>query len=120
MQSVATLNLLPRKCFEITLTDGSIIKGKFGTWALKRFCDKKSLTLEEAGEKLRDLTGFTDYLLYAVEGVMRQSGEACPYTDVQCCDWIDQLGGLSSAVFLQLIAHTTEEAEEEKKTEPQA
>lgn len=117
----ATLNLLPRKCFEITLEDGSIIKGKFGTWALRRFCDKKNLTLEQAGEKLRDLTGFADYLLYSVEGEMRKSGEACPYTDIQCCDWIDQLGGISSELFIKLISHTNDETtNEEKKTEPTA
>lgn len=117
MEAIATLNLLPRKHFEITLSDKTVISGQFSTWALKRFCDKKNILLSEAQPKLQDLSGFTDYLLCAVEGVSRLSGQPFIYTDVQACLWIDELGGANSLLFASLIAWTADEDTTEKKTE---
>lgn len=117
----ATVNLLPRKCFEIALEDGTIIKGQFGTWALKRFCDKGGLTLGEAEEKLRGISGIIDYILCAVEYVSRQNKESFSYTDMNVCQWVDDIGGHNSEAFLKLIGHTVDENNTEdvgeKKTE---
>lgn len=115
----ATVNLLPRKAFEITLEDGTIIKGQFGTWALKRFCDKNKVGLTEAGTALQTLGGIVDYLLSAVEYVARLGGHPFSYTDIHVCQWADEMGGIDSASFTSLLKHSQDEAagEDEKKTD---
>lgn len=122
---MATITLLPRKEFEITLTDGTIIKGQFGTWALKRFCQRRGYSLNEAGVKLSDpsLDDIVDYILSAVEYSARKENAPFSYTDVHICEWIDEMGGMQSDAFASLFRHsndeavTKEDAAEEKKTE---
>lgn len=117
----ATINLLPRKVFEITLEDGTKIEGQFGTWALKRFCDKLKVSLTEAQQRLNNigLTEVCEYILAAVEQKARQEGKPFSYNDVHCCAWIDELGGMGSDKFLDLFNHASSDiaATEEKKTE---
>lgn len=122
---MATINLLPRKEFELTLSDGTIVKGQFGTWALKRFCQRRGYSLNEAGVKLSDpgMDDIVDYILSAVEYSARKTGAAFSYTDIHICDWIDEMGGMQSDMFADLFRHSgdeveaTEDAELEKKTE---
>lgn len=117
---MATINLLLRKEFEITLEDETIIKGQFGTWALKRFCDKQKYSIKQAGEKLGDpsMSDVVEYILCAVEHSARKTNSPFSYTDVHACDWIDQLGGWQSDVFVKLFNHSADEtqADGEKKT----
>lgn len=113
----ATINLLPRKEFEIVL-ENETIKGQFGTWALKRFCDKKNLSLKEAGEKLSDpgMSDVVDYILAAIEYSARKINAPFSYTDVHVCGWIDELGGIQDEKFVSLFNHSAGETKEEKKT----
>ena len=121
---MASINLLPRKEFEITLSDGEKVKGQFGTWALKRFCDKQKYSIKQAGEKLGDpsMSDVVEYILCAVEHSARKTGGPFSYTDVQACDWIDQLGGWQGQIFITLFNHSAQEDtvadDGEKKTEP--
>lgn len=117
---MAKINLLPRKEFEITISDGSVVRGQYGTWALKRFCDKLGYSLKDAGAHLQDpsLDEVVQYVLSAVEYPYAKKGDKCPYNDVDVCDWIDQVGGIQSAEFSKLFAHSADEDNsQEKKTE---
>ncbi len=118
---MAIINLLPRKEFEITLSDGTVIRGQYGTWALKRFCDKFGYSLKDAGTHLHDpsLDEVVQYVLAAVEYPFAKKGDKCPYNDVDACDWIDQVGGIQSPEFAKLFGHSADDsgAEEQKKTE---
>jgi len=61
-----------------------------------------------------------EYVLCAVEYAARKKGEAFSFTDVQACDWIDQIGGMQSLNFISLFNHSGDEAapvDDEKKTE---
>lgn len=116
------LNLLPRKEFEITLEDSTVIKGQFGTWALKRFCDKKGYSLKEAGEHLGNpsMGDIVEFLLSAVEYSARKTASPFSFTDVHCCEWIDQMGGMQSETFTKLFNHASDQQlieSDEKKTE---
>ena len=120
---MAEIKLLPRKEFEITLEDGTVIKGQFGTWALKRFCDKQKYSIAQAGAKLGDpsMSDVVEYVLCAVEHTARKTNSPFSYTDVQACDWIDQLGGWQSGTFVELFNHSADESKaedngQEKKT----
>ncbi len=114
----ATINLLPRKEFEITLEDGTVIKGQFGTWALKRFCDKINCELEDIGERFKKpkIGDIFEFLLAAVEYRARLKGDPFSYNDVHAGDWIDQLGGPEAPEFARLFNHAADGAKEEKKT----
>lgn len=116
---MASINLLLRKEFEITLNDGSVIKGQFGTWALRRYCDKMGYTLKTAGEHLGDpgIGDILEYILAAVEYKARQTGAPFSFTDVHVGSWIDELGGITGVDFVKLFNHSGEEQTEQKKTE---
>lgn len=123
---MATINLLPRKEFTITLDSGTVIKGQYGTWALKRYCDKNKLTLKQVGERLSDpsLNDAIDYVLCAIEYSARKEGTPFSMTDVQLCDYIDELGGWQGEEFNKIFAHSADEDKgddsdsgDEKKTE---
>jgi hypothetical protein len=119
----ATLNLLPRKEFEITLISGEVIKGKYSLWAVKRFCDKKGLSLKELQQRLTsEKTTFDDVIetvLCAVEHSQRENKKPFTYTDFDVCSWIEELGGMTSENYKLLQGHAASEMEEseEKKTE---
>lgn len=115
---MATLNTLPRKEFEITLDDGTIIKGQFGTWALKRFCDKRGYTLQQLQDAFTSNISMSDileFVLCAVEQKARQTGETFSFTDVHAGMWLDELGGMNGEKFSKLFNHARDESE--KKTE---
>lgn len=114
------INPLPRKEFEINLADGTVIKGKFGTWALHKFCTDNNCSLEDAGERLKTLPGIVSYLLCAVQCVSRKDGTPFSYTDIQACDWIDEMGGVGSENFAKLMKLSGDEnaaVDDEKKTD---
>lgn len=115
---MAEIKLLPRQEFEIVLNDGTVIPGKFGTWALRRLTDKHKLTLSEGLPTLQTLGGLMDYIVFAVEYMTRKNKKDTFYTDMDVSDWVDQLGGVQSGAFLSLVKHTQDEGPtEEKKTE---
>ena len=51
------MKLLPRKEFEITLK-GETYRGKFGSYAIKLFCNYKGLELEEVAASIDQKEGF--------------------------------------------------------------
>lgn len=113
------IELKPRKEFVIKLEDGKAIPGKFGTWALKTFCMKKGYSLSQLGEALSKNLSIDDmvqFILSAVEQSFRElkSKESFPYTDIDACSWIDEMGGISSEEMTKLFNHA---ADEQKKTE---
>ena len=118
---MASINLLPEKEFEITTNNGDVIKGQFGTWALKRFCDVHKLSLREVGERFQNpsISDAVDYIVYAIERSARKAKLPVTITDFEVCDIIDQMGGMQSDDFSKLFNHSGDEqaADEEKKTE---
>lgn len=67
------INLLPRKEFTLTI-GGKEYKGKFGTYAMKLFCNKKGIKLSEVsglfpvGSEMEDiLDNVIDFILCAIE-----------------------------------------------------
>jgi hypothetical protein len=114
------LELLPRKEFEFTLDSGQKVLGRYNTWAIKRFCDKKKISLSQLISLLREETLTLDYIvemiLCSIEYVVRRNKEPFTYTDLDVCDWIDEMGGMGSEMYLSLINHLGSDQEEEKKS----
>lgn len=114
----ATIDLLPRKEFIITLENGEKVTGKYGTWAMKRFCQKRNLTLQTVSDKLKepDIDDAVEFVLSAVEQKFRESKskEGFPFNDVDACMWIDELGGIAGTDFVRLFNHASDPTEEKK------
>lgn len=117
---MAELNLLPRKEFEIHFKEAvnpdltnKVIKGQFSLWSVKRYCDKKKLSLsglalqmEESSMSLDDMALM---LLCAVEYTSKKNKEGFAYSDIDACDWIEELGGLTGEKYLELMNHANSE-----------
>ena len=93
--------------------DGKKVEFFFKTWTLIRFCERNgNLTLSELfnliGSDGLTLTQITDLLLCAVEYKFVKDKEQFPYDNFDACDWIDELGGVGGAAFLQLIGKLVE------------
>lgn len=118
---MAKVNLLPRKEFEIVLDDGEVIQGKYGTWAVKRFCDKRGLTLVGLTDLMNmdtlTLDMVQDFILCAVEYKTRELKKPFEFTDLDSCNWIDQLGGIDGEEYLKLAGHARSE---QKKSETES
>lgn len=117
------VDLLPRKEFLITLLNGQKITGKFGTWALKKFCTKKNYTLGQLSDSLStriSIDDMVEFILSAVEQSFRElkSKDSFPYNDVDVCMWIDEMGGISSPEVTKIFTHASDNAEKKKSGEP--
>jgi hypothetical protein len=103
-----SLQLFPSGGFEITLKDGSIIKGQFNTASLKR------LALFKGG------LGFTDTIkLLEASGVsgieyldnilqLVKFAAIGDFTDFDVLQWVEELGGFDSEEFQKLLGHYTD------------
>lgn len=121
---MASIVLLPRKSFEIVLDDKSVVRGQYSLWSVKRYCDLKKLSLAQLEEQLSveniALDDIVLLILTAVEYIARKEKKGFAYSDVDVCDWIEQLGGITSENYQNLIGHArsedTSEPSEEKKS----
>jgi hypothetical protein len=85
--------------FELTLSDGKKIPMRFCTWSLKRFCQLQGIGPSEIGEALSgsDTIGAIVHLLKsAAEYPLYSQGITPTFTEIEVCDWIDDLGGITS------------------------
>lgn len=118
---MAEVTLLPRKAFEIRLEDGTLINGKFSLWSIKRYCDLKKLSLSGLEQQLSaDTISFDDIcklILCAVEHVYREKGEGMPYNDLNVCDWIEEMGGITGEKYTSLMAHAQSDLEQKESDE---
>lgn len=112
------VELKPRKEFVITLESGQSVSGKFGTWALKRFSMKKNYSLSQLNEILAAFTldDAIEFILSAVEQAFREqkTKDSFPYSDIDVCAWVDELGGIGSDEVQKLFKHA---GDEQKKTD---
>ncbi len=112
---MASLNLLPRKSFEILLDDGSVVRGQYSLWSVKRYCDLKKLSLAQLEDQLSieniALDDIVKLILCAVEYSTRKEQKGFAFTDIDVCDWIEQLGGITSENYHALIGHAKSEEE---------
>lgn len=110
------MQVLPGGHFEFKYNEQTV-RGKFCTWAMKRFCDRM---------KIPNLAGmfqvFTDgisieavavFLSAAVEYTYIKEGKDYPFSDIDSYDWIDEQGGVGEVVKMIVECVSTKEAEQE-------
>lgn len=112
---------LPRGYFEFSDSKENVIKGRLGTWALNRFCEKmKVATLSELYQAITggiSIHALAEIILCAVEYEHR--GKECPYTVEDSLDWIDDLGGIPATVKFISSTMSVEDEGGEKKSDQQ-
>jgi hypothetical protein len=142
------LVLLPRKEFEFKLESGETIEGKYGTWAAKRFSDKRNwplakfieyfspkVELDKNGKPKKDKQGnvimkdpefsmddICLILLCSVEYQWRKKNKGpFTYSDIDACEWIEEMGGFGSEKQEKLFSHFASDldATAEKKSQPE-
>lgn len=97
--------------YELTLSDGKKIPLRFCTWSLKRFCKLQGIGPSDIGEALSgedSLDAITNLLLAAAEYPLYKEGITPSFTDLDVCDWIDDLGGVGGKKFQDVMAALTE------------
>ena len=116
------LDLLPRKAFELTLDDGTVIKGKLNIWAQLRYSELlncETVELLEA-KKLKGVTSKDTayYILACVEYYFHKEGRPFKYNDAHFWDWVEEMGGIESESFKSLLEHLgKEEPDAQKKNQ---
>ena len=108
--------------YELKLSDGKTIPMRFCTWSLKRFCQLQGIGPSEIGEALsgdNTLDAIVNLIKSAAEYPLYKEGITPTFTDIDVCDWIDELGGVASPkiqeVFKVLSDSMTSGLEESTK-----
>jgi hypothetical protein len=97
--------------FELTLSDGKKIPMRFCTWSLKRFCQLQGIGPSDIGEALSgqtSLDAIINLLKAAAEYPLYSQGITPNFTDIEVCDWVDDMGGMASKRFQNVMATLSE------------
>ena len=97
--------------FELSLSDGTKIPMRFCTWSLKRLCQLQGIGPSDISEALsgnQSLDAITNLLKSAAEYPLYSQGITPSFTDIEVCDWIDDIGGLGSKKFQDVMAALAE------------
>ena len=97
--------------YELKLSSGEKVQLQFCTWSLKRFCKLQGIGPSEIGDALSGndaLEAITNLLTAAAEYPLYKQGITPSFTDMDACDWIDDLGGIAGDKFQEVMAALTE------------
>jgi hypothetical protein len=97
--------------FELTLSEGKKIPMRFCTWSLKRFCQLQGIGPTEIGEVLSGnqvLEALVNLLKAAAEYPLYKEGITPNFTDIEVCDWVDDMGGIAGSQFQQIMSALSE------------
>lgn len=92
--------------YELTLSDGKTIPMRFCTWSLKRFCQLQGIGPSEIGEAISgnsSLEAISNLLRAAAEYPLYKEGITPNFTDIDVCDWVDDMGGIAGKKFQDVM-----------------
>ena len=110
--------------FELTLSDGKKIPMRFCTWSLKRFCQLQGVGPSEIGETLSgkdSLDAIINLLKAAAEYPLYSQGITPSITDMEVCDWIDDIGGMGGQKLqeaMMVLSESMNSGVDDKPTKP--
>jgi hypothetical protein len=97
--------------FNLSLSDGKVIPLRFCTWSLKRFCKLQGVGPTQIGEALSGenaLDAIVNLIRGAAEYPFYKEGKMPNFTEVDVCDWVDDMGGISSQNFQNIMTALSE------------
>jgi hypothetical protein len=107
--------------FELTLSDGKKIPLRFCTWSLKRFCQLQGIGPSEIGVALSgdsSLDAVINLLKAAAEYPIYKEGITPSFTDIEICDWVDDMGGITGKKFQDVMVALSESLSSGIETPP--
>jgi len=84
---------------------------RFCTWSLKRFCKLQGIGPSDIGETLSGkdtLDAIVNLLKSAAEYPLYSQGITPTFTEIEVCDWIDDMGGMGSKKFQDVMVVLSE------------
>ena len=97
--------------FNLSLSDGKVIPLRFCTWSLKRFCKLQGIGPAEIGIALSGkdaLDAIVNLIRSAAEYEFVKEGKTANFTEVDVCDWVDDMGGIAGTQFQEIMAALSE------------
>lgn len=97
--------------YELELSSGEKVQLRFCTWSLKRFCQLQKIGPTDIGEALNgpeSLDALSNLLRAAAEYPLYKEGITPKFTDLDACDWIDDMGGISGVKFQEMMLALTD------------
>ncbi len=97
--------------FNLSLSDGKVIPLRFCTWSLKRFCKLQGIGPTEIGVALSGkdaLDAIVNLIRSAAEYEFIKEGKTANFTEVDVCDWVDDMGGIAGTQFQEIMAALSE------------
>jgi len=102
---------------------------KWGTWAMREFCTERDITIDKyfdlLGKSQFDLDLVVKMFYIGYKSACISNKQPIEYTEVDVCDWIDELGGIyqPEGQFFEFIKYIVSQtvttvqgaAKEEKK-----
>jgi hypothetical protein len=79
---------------------------RFCTWSLKRFCQLQGIGPSDIGDALSgsdSLDAICNLLRAAAEYPLYKEGITPSFTDLDTCDWIDDMGGIAGKKFQEVF-----------------
>jgi hypothetical protein len=71
---------------------------KWGTWAMREFCVERGITIDKyfelLGKSQFDLDLVVKMFYIGYKSACISSKQPIEYTEIDVCDWIDELGGI--------------------------
>lgn len=99
--------------FELRLNNKTISL-KWGTWAMREFCVENNIGIDKYFELLGktqfDLNLVVKMIYIGYKSACVSNKQSIDYTEVDVCDWIDELGGLfnTEGQFIEYVKYIVE------------
>lgn len=100
--------------YNFTLENGTEIKLRFATWVFREFSQAKGFSVDELlnylagtneeGQRRKFKTeDLISIMFFAAKYVVIIEGGTFTYTDLDVCNWVDELGGITSPKVTELV-----------------
>lgn len=91
--------------YNLVLPGGKTIELRFCTWSLKKYCEERNASFSDLQLSLTEMgyDELIDFILAAAEYKYYKEGKESPYDEFDVSEWIDELGGLTSPVVVEMI-----------------
>jgi len=99
--------------FELKLNNKTIPL-KWGTWSMREFCTENNITIDKyfelLGKTQYDLDTIVKMIYIGYKSACISNKQPIEYTDVDVCDWVDELGGLfnDKGQYIEYIKYIVE------------
>jgi hypothetical protein len=97
-------------------TNNKTIQLKWGTWAMREFCNAKGITIDKyftlLGESHFDLDNIIKLVYIGYKSACVSNKDEIIYTEADACDWIDELGSIFNTEgqlvdYMKYVVETT-------------